>query len=94
MIPTETRPYEAAAYLNTVEECALYLQAAIEEADGDPEIIAMALDDISKARCMAQTLPSDLAGTLAPTGNPSFTTVTKVCKTLGLKLHAEQLRAT
>ena len=30
-----TRPYAAAAYLKTEQECALYLQAAIDESDGD-----------------------------------------------------------
>lgn len=60
MIPTETRPYEAAAYLNTVEECALYLQTAIEEAEGDSGMIAAALDDISKAKCMTQSARDNL----------------------------------
>ena len=30
----QTRPYDAAAYLETEPECALYLQAAIDESDG------------------------------------------------------------
>ena len=31
----QTRPYDAAAYLKTEQDCALYLQAAIDESDGD-----------------------------------------------------------
>jgi hypothetical protein len=29
-----TRPYDATAYLKTEQDCALYLQAAIDESDG------------------------------------------------------------
>ena len=49
MPKTKTRPYDAAAYLRTEEECALYLQAAIDEADNDPSIIVTALGDIARA---------------------------------------------
>ncbi len=49
-----TRPYDAAAYLKTEQECALYLQAAIDESDGDPVLVVAALGDIARARGMMQ----------------------------------------
>ena len=50
MSPTLTLPYEAAAYLRTEEDCALYLQAVTEEANGDATMIDVALADIARAR--------------------------------------------
>lgn len=91
---TLTRPYDAASYLKTEEDCALYLQAAIDEAQGDPAIVVTALGDIARARGMMD-LARDTGITreglykaLSPGGNPSFATVIKVCEALGLKLHA------
>lgn len=91
---TLTRPYDAASYLKTEEDCALYLQAAIDEAQGDPSVVVTALGDIARARGMME-LARDTGITreglykaLSPGGNPSFATVIKVCEALGLKLHA------
>ena len=91
----QTRPYDAAAYLKTEQECALYLQAAIDESDSDPALVIAALGDIARARGMMQLARETgltregLYKALSPEGNPSFATVMKVCKTLGLKLHTE-----
>jgi len=99
MSKTLTQPYDAAAYLKTEEECALYLQAAIDESEGDPIIIVSALGDIARARGMMQLARETgltregLYKALSPEGNPSFSTIIKVCKALGLKLHAEPAHA-
>lgn len=45
----KTRPYEAASYLKTEKDCALYLQAAIDESDGDPAVVVGALGDTARA---------------------------------------------
>ena len=45
-----TRPYDAVTYLRTEQECALYLQAAIDESDGDPALVIAALGDIARVR--------------------------------------------
>jgi probable addiction module antidote protein len=96
---TETRPYDPASYLKTEDDCALYLQAAIDESDGDSSIIVTALGDIARARGMMQLARETgltregLYKALSPEGNPSFSTILKVCKALGLKLHAEPLQA-
>ncbi len=94
MAKTETRPYDAAAYLKNEEDCALYLQAVIDESDGDPAVIVAALGEIARARGIMQLARDTglsregLYKSLSPEGNPSFATVLKVCKALGLKLHA------
>jgi len=96
---TTTRPYDAAAYLKTEEECALYLQAVIDDSDGDPALIVAALGDIARARGMMQLARETgltregLYKALSPEGNPSFATIMKVCKALGLKLHADPAHA-
>ena len=99
MPKTKTTPYDAAAYLKSEEECAMYLQAVIEEADGDSAMIVLALGDIARARGMMQ-LARDTGLTreglykaLSPDGNPSFASVMKVCKALGLKLSADLAHA-
>ena len=94
-----TRPYDAAAYLKAERDCALYLQAAIDESDGNPALVVAALGDIARARGMMQLAREagltceGLYKALSPDGNPSFATVMKVCKALGLKLHTETVEA-
>lgn len=90
----QTSSYDVAEHLRTPEEMALYLDACIEEADGDAAFIAKALGDIARARGMSQlakdtglsreSLYKALSGERAPT----FDTILKVTKALGVKLHA------
>ncbi len=54
MTKTGTSPYDVAKHLRTPEEMAAYLEAAMEEADGDAGFIAKALDDIARANGMSQ----------------------------------------
>lgn len=94
MKKTQTSNYDVAEHLRTPEEMALYLDACIEEADGDAAFIAKALGDIARARGMSQvakdtglsreSLYKALSGERAPT----FDTILKVTKALGVKLHA------
>lgn len=99
MAKTQTRPYDAAAYLKSETDCALYLQAVMEEADGDSALVVSALGEIARARGMMQ-LARDTGLTreglykaLSPDGNPSFASILKVCKALGVKLTATPARA-
>ncbi|PTN49962.1 transcriptional regulator, partial [Achromobacter xylosoxidans] len=48
MIKLKTREYDIAERLRTPEEMALYLDACIEESDGDAAFIAKALGDIAR----------------------------------------------
>ena len=49
MAKTVTSPYDVAEHLRTPEEMAAYLEASIEEADGDAAFVAKALGDIARA---------------------------------------------
>ena len=52
MAKIQTRPWDAAEHLETDEDMAAYLEAALEE--GDPALVAAALGDIARAKGMAQ----------------------------------------
>lgn len=86
------KAWDSAEHLKTEEEMALYLEACLEE--GDPALIAHALGVIAKARGMSQLARDtglsreSLYKALSGEGNPEFSTVMKVVKALGLRLHA------
>src|SRR6266849_9532072 len=92
---TKTIPYDVAEQLRTREEMAAYLDAWFEEAPDDAAGIARALGDIARARGMTQVAldaglsRESLYKALSAEGNPSFATVLKVARALGVKLHAE-----
>ena len=54
MTKTVTSRYDVAEHLRTPEEMAAYLEASIEEVDGDAAFIAKALGDIARAKGMSQ----------------------------------------
>ena len=81
--------WDAADYLETEEDMALYLEACMEEDQGDGSLIRAALGDIARAKGMTQ-LERDTGITrqglykaLSPDGNPEFSTIMKVVKALG-----------
>jgi probable addiction module antidote protein len=92
---TKTRSYDSAEYLETSEDMAAYLAAALE--DGDARVIMHALGTIARARGMSQIARDAGVGreslykALSPDGAPLFTTVLKVVQALGIKLHAEPI---
>ena len=91
---TRTVPYDVAEQLRTPEEMAAYLDAWFEEAPDDAVGIARALGDIARARGMSQVARDaglsreSLYKALSANGNPSFATVLKVARALGVRLHA------
>lgn len=91
---TQTTPYDVAEHLRTPEEMAAYLDAWLEDAPDDVAGIARALGDIARAKGMAQVAADaglsreSLYRALSENGNPSFATVLKVAKALGVRLHA------
>ena len=95
MTKTVTTRYDVAEHLRTQEEMAAYLEACLEEADGDAAFIAKALGDIARAKGMTQVARDaglsreSLYKALSENGNPSFATVLKVARALGVRLHAE-----
>lgn len=82
--------WDTAEFLESDEDIVAYLNAAL--ADGDPALTAVALGNIARAKGMTQLARQTgitrdgLYKALSPNGNPSFATVQKVIKALGLKL--------
>jgi len=95
MAKTVTMPYDVAEHLRSPEEMAAYLEACLEEADGDAAVIAKALGDIARAKGMTQVARDaglsreSLYKALSGERSPDFDTILKVIAALGLKLHAE-----
>ncbi len=91
---TKTTPYDVAEHLRTPEEMAAYLDAWLEETPDDAAGIAKALGNIARAKGMTQVAKDaglsreSLYRALSADGNPSFSTVLKVARALGVKLHA------
>jgi probable addiction module antidote protein len=92
---TKTVAYDVAEQLRTPEEMAAYLDAWFQEAPDDAAGIARALGDIARARGMTQVARDaglsreSLYRALSEDGNPSFATILKVARALGVRLHAE-----
>ena len=92
---TKTVAYDVAEQLRTPEEMAAYLDAWLEEAPDDAAGITRALGDIARSKGMSQVARDaglsreSLYKALSETGNPSFATVLKVARALGVRFHAE-----
>ena len=88
----KTEHWDSAQHLETEEDIRLYLEACMEEAGDDPAFIVHALGVIARARNMSQLARDTglsregLYKALSPEGNPSFATVAKVAKALGLEV--------
>jgi len=92
---TKIAPSDVADHLRTPEEMAAYLDAWLEEAPDDATGIARALGDIARAKGMGRVARDagvsreSLYRALSAKGNPSFATILKVTKALGVRLHVE-----
>jgi probable addiction module antidote protein len=92
---TAVTRYDVAEHLRTPEEMAAYLEACLEDANGDAAFIAKALGDIARAKGMAQVARDaglsreSLYKALSGDRSPGFDTILKVIEALGLRLHAE-----
>jgi probable addiction module antidote protein len=92
---TKTVAYDVSEQLRTPEEMAAYLDAWLEDAPEDAAGIARALGDIARAKGMTQVARDaglsreSLYKALGANGNPTFATVLKVAKALGVRFHAE-----
>jgi len=89
------RRWDSAEYLKTEEDMVMYLQACMEEAGDDAAFIAAALGDIARAKGMSQLAKDTGLGreslykALSGEGNPSFGTILKVMRALGIKLYPQ-----
>ena len=91
----KTTSCDVAEHLRTPEEMAAYLDAWLEDAPDEVSGIARALGDLARAKGMSQVAKDaglsreSLYRALSADGNPSFATVLKVARALGVRLHAE-----
>lgn len=94
----KTVRWDSAEYLQTDEDIAAYLDAVLGE--DDPALVAHALGVIARAKGMSQLARETGLGreslykALSAEGNPEFSTIFKVIKALGLRMHASPLSHT
>lgn len=85
-----TLPWDSAAYLETDEDIANYLNAVLEE--NDPALAAYALGVITRAKGIQQLARQTgidretLCQAFSAEGHPEWTTVLKVSTAMGLRL--------
>jgi len=93
----ETRPFDAANYLETEEDILYYLEAAME--GNDAKHIASALGDVARSKGMTEIAKKAGVGrqalysALSETGNPTLETLTAVLGALGLELTVQKRAA-
>ena len=94
-MPTKTKRWDSAQYLDTEEDIQSYLDAVLEEGGDDPAYVVHALGVIAKAKNMSQLARDTglsregLYKALSDEGNPTFSTVAKIAKALGLQIKFE-----
>ena len=88
---TETfTKWDAAEHLRTPEDARLYVQACADEDPGDGSLIRAALNDVARAGNMAGLAREagmsreGLYKALAADGNPTFATVLRITRALGM----------
>jgi probable addiction module antidote protein len=90
MVELQTYAWDASDHLETKEDIAAYLEAALE--DGDLSLVVAALGDIARSKGMTHIARETGLGreslykALSVEGNPEFSTVLKVLQALGLRL--------
>lgn len=91
-IPEGFSRWDTAEMLTSEEDMQLYLDACMEEDEGDGRLVNHALGVIARARGMTQLAKDTglaregLYKALSAEGNPEFSTILKVTRALGLKL--------
>jgi len=92
---TLTYKYDVVDYLRTPKDMAFYLDACLEEADGDAAFIAQALGNLARAKGMTLVAREtgmsreSLYKALSGERSPDFSTILKVVSALGLTLRVE-----
>ena len=84
--------WDAAEHLQTPEDARLYLEACAEEDPGDGSLIRAALNDIARSENMSRLARETgmsregLYKALSESGNPSFATVMRITRALGMQV--------
>lgn len=90
-------PFDAADYLHTPEDVTLFLEAVLEDHDGDSRVIVKALGVAARALGMQKIAKKTglnregLYQALSGKGNPSFDTVLKVMNAVGVEFRPRPL---
>lgn len=85
------KKWDSAEHLRTKEDVALYFNACLEEAGDDGAFITKALGNIARSQGMTEIANETGLGreslykALSEEGNPSFSTILKVTRALGLQ---------
>lgn len=90
--------YDSADYLETDEDIAAYLEAVMAEAGDDPAYVTRALATVARARNISKLARDTgmsregIYKALSDDGNPSFATVAKIARALGLRVAIEPMQ--
>jgi len=85
--------YDSADYLETQDDIIAYLEAVMAEGGDDPAYLTRALGVVARARNISKLARDTgisregLYKALSGDGNPSFATIAKVAKALGLRIN-------
>lgn len=88
----KTAPWDAADLLDSPEAIAAYLDAAVEEAQGDPAFLLVALDTVARAGNFSELAREvgisrkGLYKALGEDANPSFATIWTLLNKLGVRM--------
>ncbi len=91
------RKWDSAEHLKSDQDMALYLEACLQEAGDDADFIVKAIGNVARAKGMSEVSRQTGLGreslykALSGDGNPSFATILKVTRALGIGLHAQPL---
>lgn len=83
--------FDAADYLDNLDDVATYLEIALRESDEDPTAVPRALGVIARSRNMSELARrtgmsrDGLYKALSADGNPTWSTIVKVTAALGLR---------
>ena len=92
---TKFRRFEAADYLDDLDDVAAYLEIALQESADDPTAVPRALGVIARSQNMSELAHrvgmsrDGLYKALSAEGNPTWSTVLKVTSALGLRLSVQ-----
>lgn len=96
---TKTSRFDAAEHLKTPEDIAAFVQAVIEEDGDDAAFVAKALGVAARAKGMSELARAtgldraSLYKALSEEGNPTFDTIAKVIRALGLRISVDTAAA-
>jgi probable addiction module antidote protein len=84
-------PFDVANYLEDLDDVATYLEIALQESAEDPTAVPRALGVIARSQNMSELARrvgmsrDGLYKALSADGNPTWSTILKVTKALGLR---------